>query len=140
MAREFDPQRLAVADHGRLGGVVGHQLRLGAIRDELQDRPAAGESPRHHATITEAHNEYAHNVVQMLKKQGIRVEADLRNEKINRKIREHTMQKTPYIAVIGDAERDANQVAVRLRGNENLGSLPVDEFIQRLLGEINSRA
>ena len=92
------------------------------------------------ATITEAHNEYAHNVVQMLKKQGIRVEADLRNEKINRKIREHTMQKTPYIAVIGDAERDANQVAVRLRGNENLGSLPVDDFIQRLLGEINSRA
>lgn len=92
------------------------------------------------ATITEAHNEYAHNVVQMLKKQGIRVEADLRNEKINRKIREHTMQKTPYIAVIGDAERDTNQVAVRLRGNENLGSLPVEEFIQRLLGEISSRA
>lgn len=92
------------------------------------------------ATITEAHNEYAHNVVQMLKKQGIRVEADLRNEKINRKIREHTMQKTPYIAVIGDAERDANQVAVRLRGNENLGSLPVEEFVQRLLGEISSRA
>ncbi|MCR2746739.1 threonine--tRNA ligase [Limnobacter parvus] len=92
------------------------------------------------ATITEAHNEYAHTVVQMLKKQGIRVEADLRNEKINRKIREHTMQKTPYIAVIGDAERDANQVAVRLRGNENLGSLPVDEFVQRLLGEISSRA
>lgn len=92
------------------------------------------------ATITEAHNEYANNVVQMLKKQGIRVEADLRNEKINRKIREHTMQKTPYIAVIGDAERDANQVAVRLRGNENLGSLPVDQFVQRLLGEINSRA
>ncbi|BET25870.1 threonyl-tRNA synthetase [Limnobacter thiooxidans] len=92
------------------------------------------------ATITEAHNEYAHNVVQMLKKQGIRVEADLRNEKINRKIREHTMQKTPYIAVIGDAERDANQVAVRLRGNENLGSLPVEEFLQRLLGEISSRA
>lgn len=92
------------------------------------------------ATITEAHNDYAHNVVQMLKKQGIRVEADLRNEKINRKIREHTMQKTPYIAVIGDAERDANQVAVRLRGNENLGSLPVDDFVQRLLSEINSRA
>jgi len=92
------------------------------------------------ATITEAHDEYAHNVVQMLKKQGIRVEADLRNEKINRKIREHTMQKTPYIAVIGDAERDANQVAVRLRGNENLGSLPVDDFVQRLLGEISSRA
>ncbi|HEX4917973.1 MAG TPA: threonine--tRNA ligase, partial [Limnobacter sp.] len=91
------------------------------------------------ATITEAHNEYALTVVQMLKKQGIRVEADLRNEKINRKIREHTMQKVPYIAVIGDAERDANQVAVRLRGNENLGSLPVDAFLQRLQDEIASR-
>ncbi|HEX4878526.1 MAG TPA: threonine--tRNA ligase [Limnobacter sp.] len=91
------------------------------------------------ATITEAHNEYANTVVQMLKKQGIRVEADLRNEKINRKIREHTMQKVPYIAVIGDAERDANQVAVRLRGNENLGSLPVDAFLQRLQDEITSR-
>jgi threonyl-tRNA synthetase len=91
------------------------------------------------ATITDAHNEYAHNVVQMLKKQGIRVESDLRNEKINRKIREHTMQKTPYIAVIGDAERDSSQIAVRLRGNENLGSMPVDIFVQRLLGEINGR-
>ncbi len=92
------------------------------------------------ATITDAHNEYANTVVQMLKKQGIRVEADLRNEKINRKIREHTMQKVPYIAVIGDQERDANQVAVRLRGNENLGSLPVASFLQRLLDEVTSRA
>jgi threonyl-tRNA synthetase len=92
------------------------------------------------ATITESHNEYANTVVQMLKKQGIRVEADLRNEKINRKIREHTMQKVPYIAVIGDQERDANQVAVRLRGNENLGSLPVTSFLQRLLDEVASRA
>ena len=91
------------------------------------------------ATITDAHNEYANTVVQMLKKQGIRVEADLRNEKINRKIREHTMQKVPYIAVIGDQERDANQVAVRLRGNENLGSLPVASFLQRLLDEVASR-
>ncbi len=91
------------------------------------------------ATITDSHNEYANTVVQMLKKQGIRVEADLRNEKINRKIREHTMQKVPYIAVIGDQERDANQVAVRLRGNENLGSLPVASFLQRLLDEVASR-
>ena len=92
------------------------------------------------ATITESHNEYAQTVVQMLKKQGIRVQVDLRNEKINRKIREHTMQKVPYMAVIGDQERDSNQVAVRLRGNENLGALPVRQFLERLLQEIENRA
>ncbi|MCQ8897115.1 threonine--tRNA ligase [Limnobacter humi] len=91
------------------------------------------------ATITDAHNEYAHTVVQMLKKQGIRVQADLRNEKINRKIREQTLQKVPYIAVIGDQERDSGQVAVRLRGNDNLGSMPVAEFAQRILGDIAAR-
>lgn len=91
------------------------------------------------ATITDAHNEYAHTVVQMLKKQGIRVEADLRNEKINRKIREHTIQKVPYIAVIGDQERDSGQVAVRLRGNENLGSMPLDAFVARLQAETKAR-
>ncbi|HEY1058890.1 MAG TPA: threonine--tRNA ligase [Limnobacter sp.] len=91
------------------------------------------------ATITDAHNEYAHTVVQMLKKQGIRVQADLRNEKINRKIREQTLQKVPYIAVIGDQERDSGQVAVRLRGNDNLGSMPVAEFAQRVLGDIANR-
>lgn len=91
------------------------------------------------ATITDSHNEYAQSVVQMLKKQGIRVSSDLRNEKINRKIREHTLQKVPYIAVIGDQERDSKQVAVRLRGNENLGSLPVDDFVNRLLSEISDR-
>jgi len=92
------------------------------------------------ATITDAHNEYARTVAETLKKQGIRVEADLRNEKINRKIREHTLQKVPFIAVIGDQERDSNAVAVRLRGNENLGTLPVDEFAKRVLADIEARA
>ncbi|WP_288107576.1 threonine--tRNA ligase [Limnobacter sp.] len=91
------------------------------------------------ANITEAQSDYAADVVQMLKNKGLRVEADLRNEKINRKIREHTLQKVPYIAVVGDKERDERKVAIRVRGNENLGAVPVDEFIERLLGEIQSR-
>ena len=92
------------------------------------------------ANISESQLEYAQSVVQKLKTQGIRVQADLRNEKINRKIREHTIQKVPYIVVIGDKERDENRVAVRLRGNENLGALQLDAFIERLLGEIASRS
>ena len=91
------------------------------------------------ASITDAHNEYAQSVAQMLKKQGIRVYSDLRNEKINRKIREHAIQKVPYIAVVGDQERDSKQVAVRLRGNENLGSFSIEEFGMRLLSEIAAR-
>ncbi|HEX5486118.1 MAG TPA: threonine--tRNA ligase [Limnobacter sp.] len=91
------------------------------------------------ANITEAQSEYAADVVQMLKNKGLRVEADLRNEKINRKIREHTLQKVPYIAVVGDKERDERKVAIRVRGNENLGAVPVEEFVERLLGEIQSR-
>lgn len=91
------------------------------------------------ANITEAQSDYAADVVQMLKNKGLRVEADLRNEKINRKIREHTLQKVPYIAVVGDKERDERKVAIRVRGNENLGAVPVEEFVERLLGEIQSR-
>lgn len=91
------------------------------------------------ANITEAQSDYAADVVQMLKNKGLRVEADLRNEKINRKIREHTLQKVPYIAVVGDKERDERKVAIRVRGNENLGAVPVDEFVERLLGEIQNR-
>lgn len=91
------------------------------------------------ANITEAQSDYAADVVQMLKNKGLRVEADLRNEKINRKIREHTLQKVPYIAVVGDKERDERKVAIRVRGNENLGAVPVDEFVERLLGEIHNR-
>jgi threonyl-tRNA synthetase len=60
------------------------------------------------------------------------VNTDLRNEKITYKIREHSIQKMPYIVVIGDKERDANTVAVRTRGNLDLGVMPLDAFIARL--------
>ncbi|MEB0163089.1 threonine--tRNA ligase, partial [Glaciimonas sp. CA11.2] len=71
--------------------------------------------------ISDAQSEYVQSVAQTLKKQGFRVEADLRNEKITYKIRQHSLQKPPYILVIGDKERDANTVAVRARGNVDLG-------------------
>ena len=75
-----------------------------------------------------------------LKAAGLRVHADLRNEKITYKIREHSVQKLPYILVVGDKERDANTVAVRARGNIDLGVMSVDALLERLQGEVASKA
>jgi threonyl-tRNA synthetase len=90
--------------------------------------------------ISEAQDEYAQQVTQALKKQGFRVQADLRNEKITYKIREHSVQKLPYIVVIGDKERDANTVAVRARGNVDLGVMPIDKLVERLRTEVQTKA
>jgi threonyl-tRNA synthetase len=68
------------------------------------------------------------------------VHADLRNEKITYKIREHSIQKLPYIVVVGDKERDANTVAVRARGNVDLGVMPVDKLVERLRNEVDTKA
>ncbi|GAB3428671.1 threonine--tRNA ligase [Massilia solisilvae] len=90
--------------------------------------------------ISDAQAEYAQQVAATLRKSGFRVHADLRNEKITYKIREHSVQKLPYILVIGDKERDANTVAVRARGNVDLGVMPVDALLERLQGEVQSKA
>jgi len=90
--------------------------------------------------ISDAQAEYAQTVAENLKKQGFRVNLDLRNEKITYKIREHSVQKVPYIVVVGDKERDANTVAVRTRGNLDLGSMPISALIERLNQEIASKA
>jgi threonyl-tRNA synthetase len=90
--------------------------------------------------ISDAQAEYAQTVAQNLKKQGFRVHLDLRNEKITYKIREHSVQKLPYIVVIGDKERDANTVAVRARGNVDLGVMPVDTLVDRLKSEVDTKA
>ncbi len=90
--------------------------------------------------ISESQAEYVQNVVQTLKKQGFRVESDLRNEKITYKIRQHSLQKPPYILVVGDKERDANTVAVRARGNVDLGVMPIDVLVERLKTEIETKA
>ena len=90
--------------------------------------------------ISDAQAEYAQTVAENLKKQGFRVNLDLRNEKITYKIREHSVQKVPYIVVVGDKERDANTVAVRTRGNLDLGSMPISALIERLNQETASKA
>ena len=90
--------------------------------------------------IAESQAEYAENVVQSLLKQGFRAKADLRNEKITYKIREHSLQKIPYLLVVGDKERDANQVAVRARGNVDLGVMPASAFVERLQQDVASKA
>jgi threonyl-tRNA synthetase len=86
--------------------------------------------------ITEAQAEYAAEVVKSLQKQGLRVESDLRNEKINYKIREHSMQKVPFLLVVGDKEKANGAVAVRARGNQDLGVMPLHNFLQKLAGDI----
>ena len=90
--------------------------------------------------ISDAQADYAQSVAQNLKKQGFRVHVDLRNEKINYKIREHSVQKLPYIVVVGDKERDANTVAVRARGNVDLGVMSVDQLVERLQQEREAKA
>ena len=82
--------------------------------------------------ITDAQAENCQNVAKMLRDQGFRVEFDGRNEKINAKIRDWSLQKVPYIAVVGDKERAAGAVAVRARGNQDLGVMSVEAFAQLL--------
>ncbi|ASL74783.1 threonine--tRNA ligase [Ralstonia solanacearum] len=91
-------------------------------------------------SIADAHAEYAEAVAQSLQKQGFRASADLRNEKITYKIREHSLQKVPYLVVVGDKERDGNQVAVRARGNVDLGSMPVSTFVERLQNDFANKS
>ncbi|MDQ7731386.1 threonine--tRNA ligase [Halomonas sp. SpR1] len=86
-------------------------------------------------TITDSQREYALELENRLQKSGLRVKADLRNEKIGFKIREHTLQKVPYLLVVGDKEVEADSVAVRTRSGENLGTMTVDEFIERHTAE-----
>ena len=89
--------------------------------------------------ITDAQADYAESVVQTLKKQGFRVQADLRNEKINYKIRENSLQKVPYLLVVGEKERLAGKVAVRARGGVDLGVMDVEGFVQRLSEDVASK-
>ena len=92
------------------------------------------------AGITDAQADYVQDVAQTLRAKGLRVETDLRNEKITLKIREHSLQKVPYILVVGDKEKAAGTVAVRARGNVDLGVMPLASFAERLQDEIAAKA
>ncbi|QVL45820.1 MAG: threonine--tRNA ligase [Methylophilaceae bacterium] len=89
--------------------------------------------------ISDAQADYVVQVVEKLKKNGIRCEFDLRNEKITYKIREHSLQKLPYLLVAGDREMQAGCVAVRTRKGEDLGSMPIEAFIERIQSDIKTK-
>ena len=89
--------------------------------------------------ISDNQADYVRQVVEELKKNGIRCDSDLRNEKITYKIREHSLQKMPYLLVAGEREMQSGQVAVRTRKGEDLGSMSIAAFIERLKTEINTK-
>ena len=152
LVRELVRQRIGL-DHGAVGnGDVAHPgVQQGA------QHPCGGTTRAHqqHAgalpvwlapvqvavlNITDAQADYARDVAQMLKNQGLRVDLDLRNEKITYKIREHSMQKRPYILVVGDKERAAGAVAVRARGNQDLGVMSLEAFRDRIASDITLKS
>jgi len=90
--------------------------------------------------ITDSQADYAREVVKTLQNQGLRVALDLRNEKITYKIREHSMQKLPYILVVGDKEKAAGAVAVRARGNQDLGAMSLDAFSQKIAADLANKS
>ncbi len=90
-------------------------------------------------TITDRQDGYAREVEAKLKEAGLRVRADLRNEKITYKIREHSLQKLPWQLIVGDKEQEAKTVAVRSRGGEDLGAMPLEALVARLQSEVAAR-
>jgi threonyl-tRNA synthetase len=148
----FMPQRLGAEyvaeDNSRRHPVMLHRAIVGSLERfiGILIENHAGAFPAWLApvqavvlSITEAHASYARDVVQALKKQGFRVQSDLRNEKIAYKIREHSLQKLPYLLIVGEKERLAGQVAVRARGGVDLGAMPLDEFSRRLSDDVADR-
>jgi threonyl-tRNA synthetase len=90
--------------------------------------------------IAERHVEYANKVASLLKESAVRVEVDSRNEKMNAKIREHAMQKVPFMLVVGDKEAEASKVNVRTRGKDKTEDMPTAEFVERIRELISERA
>ncbi len=89
--------------------------------------------------ITDGQDEYCRRAAELLKNQGLRVETDLRNEKVGFKIREHTLQRVPYLLVAGDREAGSETLAVRTRAGKDLGAMPLTDIAQRLAAEVASR-
>jgi len=90
--------------------------------------------------ITDQQADYVNEIAKTLRNQGLRVATDLRNEKITYKIREHSMQKPPYLLVVGDKEKAAGAVAVRARGNKDLGVMSLQAFCERIAQDIASKS
>lgn len=90
-------------------------------------------------TITDAQAEYAESIRQALIKQGFRVISDLRADKIGYKIREHSLQKIPYLVVVGEKDLQANRLSVRARGGKDLGSMTLEEFAGLMAQQVSDK-
>jgi threonyl-tRNA synthetase len=147
------PERLGASyiaeDNSKQVPVMLHRAILGSIERFI------GILIEHHAgafplwlapvqavvmNITDRQADFCKEVAKSLQDKGFRVEIDLRNEKIGFKIREHTLQRTPYLLVVGDREVENRSVALRTRSGEDLGSVPLGELIQRFEAEVTQRA
>ena len=148
MAQRLDAQYVA-EDGSRHHPVMLHRAIVGSLERfiGILIEQHAGALPAWLApvqvvvtSITDQQADYAREVAKTLRKQGVRVEADLRNEKITYKIREHSLQKVPYILVVGDKEKASGAVAVRARGNLDLGAMPLEDFSRRISEDIARKA
>jgi threonyl-tRNA synthetase len=123
--------------------IVGSMERfIGILLEQHAGALPAWLAPVHVAVlnITDSQADYAKSVAKTLQNQGLRVALDLRNEKITYKIREHSMQKLPYILVVGDKEKAAGAAAVRARGNQDLGAMSLDAFSQRIASDLANKS
>jgi threonyl-tRNA synthetase len=136
---EDDTRKVPVMLHRAILGSV--ERFVGILIEEHEGRFPLWLAPVQAVVmnITDKQAGFAEKVHQHLAEQGFKVELDLRNEKIGFKIREHTIQRVPYMLVIGDRELETNTVAVRTRGGEDLGSMSVDDVVARFSNEIARR-
>ena len=122
--------------------IVGSMERfIGVLLEHHAGRLPAWLSPVQAVVlnITERQADYVTQVTETLKKHGVRALADLRNEKIGLKIREHTLQRVPYLLVVGDKEVAANLLSVRTRSGKDLGTMSVEAFMERQIGRASCR-
>ena len=146
LPERFDMEYVA-EDGNRHRPIMIHRALLGSLErffgiliEHFEGRFPTWLAPVQAAilNITDRQDEYARNVEETLKNQGFRAESDLRNEKIGFKIRQHTLQRVPYLLVVGDREAETNTVAVRTRGGDDLGTMSIDDFVQKLRTDIAS--
>lgn len=147
LPERFDMEYVA-ADGNRKRPIMIHRALLGSLErffgilvEHYEGRFPLWLAPVQAVVlnITDRQADYVVSVVDSLKKQGFRMDSDLRNEKIGFKIREHTIQRIPYLLVVGDQEMESGLVAVRTREGEDLGKMSIEELSQRFKSEVASR-
>jgi len=135
---EAGNRRVPVMLHRAILGSV--ERFIGILIEHYEGKFPLWLSPQHAVimNITDKQADFAKKVEKILHNRGFKVKVDLRNEKVGFKIREHTLQRVPYMLVIGDRELETDSVAVRSRGGEDLGSMSIDTFADRLENAIKN--